>query len=488
MDSIIDNVENKITKDIIEKIVTLFNELQEKDRPLAVLLVEYLIKRLGRESENVNVTIRSSIATSSKCTQTEYNESHNGWDMKDITNEVKQVAEQCMNETGLNYDKTSGTYYNSEEGYYYIPDYRLYYYPTLGAYYYYDDTSDSLKFHSSVATGNSVAMVPDQAESSSCNDTKSLPNNIKEKTNYKCAKLASRRDTTEDKEEGELSTSDEEDTAEESQSKVIFESGPKAFEPDHSKHNAPCMRLVIVKTSLENYHAGTLFLVTRDGGTLGREGVHHEILLPDYNVSKDHLKFQYVYKGDTEQRYAYEVIDLGSRNGTWVNGKRLSGPNEMSKPEEIHHGTVISIGSTTLLCHIHKGLDSCSECQTVETPSMKESASAEINLSSKQLHHKQVMQMKHKYQLKNATDDDSLPKGYVDRAKARRATVGSSHDSEKTEVSSVHVPVSKSNKGYDLLSKMGWKEGNNLGKNASSSVQEPLYVEPKVGKAGFGAM
>ncbi|XP_073996902.1 angiogenic factor with G patch and FHA domains 1 [Rhodnius prolixus] len=486
MDSIISNVENKITKDLIEKIVTLFNELQEKDRPLAVLLVEYLIKHLGYESENVNVTIRSTISTSTICTQTDINESHNGWDMKDITNEVKEVAEQCMNETGLNYDKTSGTYYNSEEGYYYIPDYRLYYYPTLGAYYYYDETSDSLKFHSSVAPENSVTMAPDHAQSSSCNNNKSV-SHIKETTNHK-EKVKSRKDTSGDKEEGELSSSDDADLEEDSHSQVIIESGPKAFEPDHSKHNAPCMRIVIVKTALENYHAGTLFLVTRDGGTLGREGVHHEILLPDCNVSKDHLKFRYAYKGDTEQRYAYEVIDLGSRNGTWVNGKRLSGSNEMSKPEEIHHGTVITVGSTTLLCHIHKGLDSCSECQSVETPLVRQCPSAESNLSSKQLHHKQVMQMKHKYQLNNAVEDDSLPKGYVDRAKARRAAVGSSHDSEKTETSSVHVPMSKSNKGYDLLSKMGWKEGNNLGKNASSSVQEPLYVEPKVGKAGFGAL
>ncbi|KAK9496594.1 hypothetical protein O3M35_013128 [Rhynocoris fuscipes] len=412
-----------------------------------MLLVEYLIG---------HVKVKLSLPTKSTQTEDVDDHQHNGWDMKDITNEVKQVAEQCMNDTGLNYDKSSGTYYNSEQGYYYNPEYKLYYYPRLGAYYYYDETADSLKFHSFVNTEESTT--------------------------------AMSKVKTDDKEEGELSSSDDEDgeITEETNSKVIFESGPKAFEPDHSKHNAPCMRMVIVKTNLENYKVGTLFLITRDGGTLGREGAHHEIVLPECNISKEHLKFQYVYKGDTEQRYAYEVIDLGSRNGTWVNGKRLSSPNEQSKSEEISHGTVLTIGSTTLLCHIHNGMDFCSECQTPEVPLLKE-GSAATKLSTKKQHHKQLMQIKQKYQLNTTVEGNCLPEGYVDRAKARRNTVGSSHHSEKTEVSSVHLPMNKTNKGYNLLSKMGWKEGKNLGRNNNtSSLQEPLYVEPKIGKGGFG--
>ncbi len=39
----------------------------------------------------------------------------------------------------------------------------------------------------------------------------------------------------------------------------------------------------------------------------------------------------------------YYVTDLGSSNGTFVNGQRLSKAKEESEPREIGHGTVIQV-------------------------------------------------------------------------------------------------------------------------------------------------
>ena len=53
---------------------------------------------------------------------------------------------------------------------------------------------------------------------------------------------------------------------------------------------------------------------------------------------------------------------------------------------------------------------------------------------------------------------------YKDRADDRRKTKGSDHDSFKTEVASVELPITSQNKGFKLLSSMGWKEGDGIGK------------------------
>ncbi|KAJ3161503.1 hypothetical protein HDU86_007285 [Geranomyces michiganensis] len=47
------------------------------------------------------------------------------------------------------------------------------------------------------------------------------------------------------------------------------------------------------------------------------------------------------------------VADAGSTYGTFVNEMRLSKPKASSQPHRIHHGDVITIGSTKLAAHIH---------------------------------------------------------------------------------------------------------------------------------------
>lgn len=90
---------------------------------------------------------------------------------------------------------------------------------------------------------------------------------------------------------------------------------------------------------------------------MGREGTH-DVIIPDINCSKYHLKFEY----DATRCY-YTCIDLGSRNGTLMNGKRMSNAKQESDPMKLLHGTVLQIGQTKLLCHIHDGHSTCGQCE-----------------------------------------------------------------------------------------------------------------------------
>lgn len=100
-----------------------------------------------------------------------------------------------------------------------------------------------------------------------------------------------------------------------------------------------------------------LFSAGKKGGSLGREG-KHDVIIPDINCSKYHLKFSY-----DENQSGYNCIDLGSRNGTFINGKRMSNAKQESEPMELPHGAVLQIGQTKLLCHIHDGLTTCGQCE-----------------------------------------------------------------------------------------------------------------------------
>lgn len=55
---------------------------------------------------------------------------------------------------------------------------------------------------------------------------------------------------------------------------------------------------------------------------MGREG-DPLVLLPEPLVSKVHLRISFSEK-------TYKIVDVGSRNGTWLNGKRISSALQVS--------------------------------------------------------------------------------------------------------------------------------------------------------------
>ena len=122
----------------------------------------------------------------------------------------------------------------------------------------------------------------------------------------------------------------------------------------------PCIRLVVHATSEQSQtvQVGTLFIVTCKGGSIGREG-NHDVLLDDIACSKFHGQIEF-----DEDTLKYYLKDAGSQNGTFVDGVRLSAAKRESRPREIGHGTLIRIGSTQLICHVHPGkIIECFQCK-----------------------------------------------------------------------------------------------------------------------------
>src|SRR5262245_52592962 len=86
-------------------------------------------------------------------------------------------------------------------------------------------------------------------------------------------------------------------------------------------------------------------IVSTDGGrrrvplagprtTIGRSR-ESDIFLPDQWLSRHHAEIQ-------QKESDYVLLDLGSKNGTLLNGERLSGEHRL------RHGDVISLGEHSL--------------------------------------------------------------------------------------------------------------------------------------------
>lgn len=194
------------------------------------------------------------------------------------------------------------------------------------------------------------------------------------------------------------------------------------------------------------------------GGTLGREG-QHDVIIPDINCSKFHLRFSY-----DESKSVYSCTDLGSRNGTLLNGKRMSSAQQESDAQPLVHGAILQIGRTKLLCHIHDGHTTCGHCEPglLEiTSEVHEEAVAKPATTSKSIskaHKDELKKLKKRYGLeddrKSITDvrsnlassklipfvfkaDYAEPRLHANnRAEQRRKQVGSSNEHEKTQAAS----------------------------------------------------
>merc|ERR1719273_2638853 len=103
-----------------------------------------------------------------------------------------------------------------------------------------------------------------------------------------------------------------------------------------------------------------------------------------------------------------------------------------------------------------------------------------------------MKQMRRKYGISGQGNDASIAEisksgHYKDRADDRRKTKGSDHDSFKTEVASVEQPITSQNKGFKLLSSMGWKEGDGIGKDNNKGRLEPINAIQRAERSGLGS-
>jgi S1-C subfamily serine protease len=104
---------------------------------------------------------------------------------------------------------------------------------------------------------------------------------------------------------------------------------PPAPRPDRTVRRRPSLRLVARSGS----DAGTTYLVDR-AMTIGRDP-GADVRLSHDSVSWTHARLALDVAGGVE------VVDLGSTNGTWVNGARLAGARELRPGDELRVGSVL---------------------------------------------------------------------------------------------------------------------------------------------------
>lgn len=135
-----------------------------------------------------------------------------------------------------------------------------------------------------------------------------------------------------------------------------------------------------------------------------------------------------------------------------------------------------------MICHVHSGLETCDGCEpglvvlqaataaaSSTTPALKE----DLEKARK----RELKQIRQKFGLKlhDVGAEVALPDGYQDRAEVRRQKVGIDPVGAKTEQASVRVPIAKKNKGFQMLAKMGWNEGEALGKTETAdAITQPV--------------
>ncbi|KAL0820427.1 hypothetical protein ABMA28_006302 [Loxostege sticticalis] len=380
-----------------------------------------------------------------------------GWDIskdseqsKSIADQVKEVAQSALQQSGMVYVESAGMYYDYKTGYYYNSELGLYYHTDTGCYYYYSDEKQNFVFHS----------YPDR---------RAVAANVA---------LAAHEKKKAKKHKKDRKTEDDIDSLTKNLSQVSLR-GQTALDAV-AKHHPPCMRVIVKETSLAKLKVGSLYLVTKDGGTIGREGDHHAILLRDHNVSRNHLDIRYDLAGRT-----YLAMDLGSKNGTILNGMRMSESQVVSKPMEIIHGSILQLGETKLLCHIHPGKDTCGHCEPgllMESQEKEKQAAYTRTCSVQKQHQLELARLKNKYAPQPKAIEETA---YNDRAHARRTTVGSSHHAEKTQSTDLDTFIEPENKGFKLLEKMGWSKGEGLGKDNQGNT-EPIPLVSNEGKVGLG--
>lgn len=262
-------------------------------------------------------------------------------------------------------------------------------------------------------------------------------------------------------------------------------------QPVNPLNYPPCVRLIVVES--KSLPIGSLHIVTVTGGTIGREGSGHILKIPDIGVSKKHAEFIY----DQEKRN-YTVRDLGSQNGTSINGTMIASVRTVSEAQLLSHKDVLQIGSTSFTVHIHPGTETCDDCEPglvqakVTAELSKTEVVAETKADKETLRRKELKNIKKKYHLVGEEykvhNDSTLQGKYQDRAEQRRQTVGSDNPYQPDGApASVNRAIDETNKGHQMLMKMGWKKGDSLGKG-DTGLKEPIQVRVHTSKAGLGAM
>ncbi|KAG8176199.1 hypothetical protein JTE90_004737 [Oedothorax gibbosus] len=396
---------------------------------------------------------------------------------------VRNVAEQTSGLSDYIYDEKSAMYYSPSTGHYYDPVKKLLYDPHTATYYLYIEETGSYEFYCKADEAASMSLIPKYHH---------------KKKNYKKKQwrkkvFSSVKSDDYLKDNSELIQNNTEDSRDSLEEGEILSTSDSDSESDSSSESAssfgpPCIRAIVKKS--EKLRIGSLILITCSGAIIGREKFN-TICVSEIGVSKAHAEI--IFNSNSRK---YTIEDLGSQNGTFVNDIRLSVPKQKSEPLTLNHGDILTLGTCELLLHIHEGLFTCDKCepgQVLAEISAKEAKPAFV-LKTKAEKEKERREEKNRLKKKYGLKGDEYVPGkkssgsgikYEDKADIRRKTVGSQNPYEKTEAASMHESISNSNKGFQMLKKLGWNEGDTLGLNGTG-LSEPIPLRPWLTFAGLG--
>jgi len=88
-----------------------------------------------------------------------------------------------------------------------------------------------------------------------------------------------------------------------------------------------------VVNGAENMPRGTVFRVESRGLKVGR-GKQNDVIVPDHFTSIEHARFRM-------RRGTLTIEDLGSTNGTYVNGERIDTPVDLVVGDYVKIGSII---------------------------------------------------------------------------------------------------------------------------------------------------
>ncbi|XP_052015507.1 angiogenic factor with G patch and FHA domains 1 [Apodemus sylvaticus] len=457
---------------------------------------------------------------------------------------VSQTGFTYDESTGLYFDHSTGFYYDSENQLYYDPSTGIYYYCDVesGRYQFHSRVDLQPYQTSSIKPNrdrrlkrrrkepgfytaneekdlNSEDQKVCSVEYVNCSEDEHL-GNVKKKaridTCYKSSPLqltaAVGRDTVEspgcdhsaspkderlresesEPEEGEITDSQSEKSYDGDSSSGHRESSEASDDEEEERIWPPCIRVIVIRSPV--LQMGSLFIITAvSPATIGREkDMEHTVRIPEVAVSKFHAE---VYFDHDLQSYV--LVDQGSQNGTIVNGKQILQPKTKCDPYVLEHGDEVKIGETVLSFHIHPGSETCDGCEPGQVRAHlrldrkdESLVGPALSKEEKELERRKALKkIRVKYGLQNADYEDEKalknPK-YKDRAGKRREQVGSEGTFQRDDApASVHSEITDSNKGRKMLEKMGWKQGEGLGKDGGG-MKAPIQLQLRRTHAGLG--
>uniref|UniRef100_A0A8C6MU06 Angiogenic factor with G patch and FHA domains 1 n=1 Tax=Mus spicilegus TaxID=10103 RepID=A0A8C6MU06_MUSSI len=457
---------------------------------------------------------------------------------------VSQTSFTYDESTGLYFDHSTGFYYDSENQLYYDPSTGIYYYCDVeSGRYQFHSRVDLQPYQTSSTKPNRERRLKKRRKEPgfyTANEEKDLSSedqkvcsveyincsedehsgNVKKKartdTSHKSSPLqltvAVSGDTVEspgddnsasskderigesesEPEEGEITDSQSEKSYDGDSSSGDRETSEESDDEDEERIWPPCIRVIVIRSPV--LQMGSLFIITAvSPATIGREkDMEHTVRIPEVAVSKFHAE---VYFDHDLQSYV--LVDQGSQNGTIVNGKQILQPKTKCDPYVLEHGDEVKIGETVLSFHIHPGSETCDGCEPGQVRAHlrldrkdEPLVGPALSKEEKELERRKALKkIRVKYGLQN-TDYEAEkalknPK-YKDRAGKRREQVGSEGTFQRDDApASVHSEITDSNKGRKMLEKMGWKQGEGLGKDGGG-MKTPIQLQLRRTHAGLG--